>query len=72
MKKIVIGISGSIAAFKSVQFISDLLKEGFDLEVILTEAAAKFVSPVTIQALTKKKVYVDVFDDEPGMITHIN
>ncbi|HAN58428.1 MAG TPA: phosphopantothenoylcysteine decarboxylase, partial [Erysipelotrichaceae bacterium] len=41
MKKIVIGISGSIAAFKSVQFISDLLKEGFDLEVILTEAAAK-------------------------------
>lgn len=72
MKKIVIGISGSIAAFKSVQFISDLLKEGFDLEVILTEAAAKFVSPVTIQALTKKKVYVDVFDDEPGMITHID
>lgn len=72
MKKIVIGISGSIAAFKSIQFISDLLKEGFDLEVILTPAAAKFVTPVTIQALTKKRVYIDVFDDDPGRITHVD
>lgn len=72
MKKIVIGITGSIAAFKTIQIISDLMKEGFDLEVICSEAAMKFVSPVTIQALTKKKVYCDVFDDEPGTITHID
>lgn len=72
MKKVVIGISGSIAAFKSIQFISDLKKEGFDLEVILTPSASRFVTPETIQALTKKRVYIDVFDDDPGHITHID
>lgn len=71
-KKIVIGVTGSIAAFKVVQLISDLTKMNYDLEVILTEAATKFVTPLSISALTKKKVYVDIFDDEPDTITHID
>ena len=71
-KKIVIGITGSIAAFKAIQLISDLTKMKYDIEVILTESAAKFVTPVSISSLTKKKVYIDVFDDDPGMITHID
>ena len=66
-KKIVIGITGSIAAF-----ISDLMKMNYDVEVILTEAAAKFVTPLSISALTKKKVYIDIFDDDPDTITHID
>lgn len=71
-KKIVIGITGSIAAFKAIQLISDLNKMDYDLEVILTEAAAKFITPLSIRALIKKKVYIDIFDDDPETITHID
>ncbi|MBO6047013.1 MAG: bifunctional phosphopantothenoylcysteine decarboxylase/phosphopantothenate--cysteine ligase CoaBC [Erysipelotrichaceae bacterium] len=71
-KKIIIGITGSIAAFKTIQFISDLTKEDYEIEVILTEAGSRFVTPVSIQALTKKRVYIDVFDDDPGTITHVD
>ncbi|MEE0966736.1 MAG: bifunctional phosphopantothenoylcysteine decarboxylase/phosphopantothenate--cysteine ligase CoaBC [Bacilli bacterium] len=71
-KKIVIGITGSIAAFKAIQLISDLNKMNYDLEVIMSEAATRFVTPLSIQSLTKKKVYVDIFDDDPEVITHID
>ena len=62
-KKIVIGITGSIAAFKSVQLISDLLKEGYIIDVLMSESAAKFITPICIQSLTKRKVYIDTFDE---------
>ena len=71
-KKIVIGITGSIAAFKAIQLISDLNKMNYDLDVIMSEAATRFVTPLSIQSLTKKKVYVDIFDDDPEVITHID
>lgn len=71
-KKIVIGITGSIAAFKTVQFISDLTKKGYEIEVLLTDAGARFVTPDSISALTKKRVYRDVFDEDPSMIAHID
>lgn len=71
-KKIVIGITGSIAAFKAIQLISDLNKMNYDLEIIMSEAATRFVTPLSIQSLTKKKVYVDIFDDDPEVITHID
>ena len=71
-KKIVIGITGSIAAFKAIHLISDLNKMNYDLEVIMSEAATRFVTPLSIQSLTKKKVYVDIFDDDPEVITHID
>ena len=64
-KKLIIGITGSIAAFKSVQLISDLSKENYEIDVLMTPSAAKFVTPLSIQALTKRKVYIDVFDDDP-------
>lgn len=72
MKKLIIGVTGSIAAFKTVQFISDLVKEKYEIEVMLTPSAAKFVTPTSISALTKKKTYIDVFDDDPGCITHVD
>ena len=72
MKKLIIGITGSIAAFKTVQFISDLVKEKYEIEVMLTPSAAKFLTPTSISALTKKKTYIDVFDDDPGCITHVD
>ena len=72
MKKLIIGITGYIAAFKTVQFISDLVKEKYEIEVMLTPSAAKFLTPTSISALTKKKTYIDVFDDDPGCITHVD
>ena len=72
-KKIIVGITGSIAAFKAVQLISDLIKKGHDVEVLMSESAAQFITPQCIQSLTKKKVYIDTFDDEnPAIITHID
>ena len=72
-KKIIIGITGSIAAFKSVQLISDLIKKGYQIEVMMSESATRFITPICIQSLTKRKVYVDTFDDEnPAIITHVD
>lgn len=72
-KKIIVGITGSIAAYKAVQLISDLTKRDFTVEVMMSESAAKFITPTCIQSLTKRKVYIDTFDDEnPAIITHID
>ncbi len=72
-KKIIVGITGSIAAFKSVQLISDLIKKDYIVDVMMSESATRFITPVCIQSLTKRKVYVDTFDDEnPAIITHID
>lgn len=72
-KKIIIGITGSIACYKSVQLISDLVKQGYIVEVMMSESATRFITPTCIQSLTKRKVYVDTFDDEtPAIITHVD
>lgn len=72
-KKIIVGITGSIAAFKSVQLISDLIKKDFIVEVLMSESATRFITPICIQSLTKRKVYVDTFDEEnPAIITHVD
>ena len=72
-KKLIVGITGSIAAYKAVQLISDLIKKDYHIEVMMSESATKFITPVCIQSLTKRKVYVDTFDDEnPAIITHVD
>ncbi|WP_028042253.1 bifunctional phosphopantothenoylcysteine decarboxylase/phosphopantothenate--cysteine ligase CoaBC [Candidatus Stoquefichus massiliensis] len=72
-KKIIVGITGSIAAFKAVQLVSDLVKLNYHVEVMMSESAAKFITPICIQSLTKRKVYIDTFDDEnPAIITHVD
>lgn len=72
-KKIIIGITGSIAAYKAVQLISDLMKMDYQIEVMLSQSAARFITPECIQSLTKRKVYIDTFDDEnPAIITHVD
>ena len=72
-KRIIIGITGSIAAFKAVQLISDLAKKYYIIYVLMSESATKFITPMCIQSLTKRKVYIDTFDEEnPAIITHID
>ena len=62
-KQIVLGITGSIAAYKAAELASMLKKGGAEVHVIMTAAAAKFITPLTMQTLTKHKVYVDMFEE---------
>ncbi len=72
MKKIIVGITGSVAAFKSAQLVSDLLKLNYDVDVIMTKNATKFITPLTFEALIKKPVYIDTFSKDEGyQIKHI-
>lgn len=71
MKKIVIGITGSIAIYKTCEIISRLKKKNYDIEVIMTNNATKFISPLTFGALIHKPVLVDDFDETGYQIKHI-
>ena len=62
-KTIVLGITGSIAAYKAGDIVSGLVKSGCDVHVIMTEAAVKFVAPLTFQTLSRNKVYTDMFEE---------
>lgn len=61
-KKILIGITGGIAAYKICSLINSLKKEGYEIKVIMTEAATKFVTPLTFQTFTNNPVYLDLFN----------
>jgi len=60
-KNIVLGISGGIAAYKSCDLTRMLVKNGANVHVVLTEAAKKFVTPLTLQTLSGNPVYQDMF-----------
>ena len=62
-KKIVLGISGGIAAYKTPELARLLMQEGASVQVIMTDAAQQFVTPVTIQALTGNPVYTSQWDN---------
>jgi phosphopantothenoylcysteine decarboxylase / phosphopantothenate---cysteine ligase len=63
-KKILIGISGSIAAYKSVFLVRLLLKAGAEVRVIMTPAAAAFVSPLTLSTLSNHPAQSELFEDD--------
>ncbi len=62
-KKIVVGVTGSIAAFKVVGWVSGLTKEEARVSVIMTDSAQKFIAPLSFAALTGELPYVSMFDD---------
>ena len=66
-RKIVLGITGGIAAYKSCELCRMLVKNGAQVAVVMTEAATKFVTPATFAALTHHEVMTGVFDDAEGM-----
>ena len=61
-KKIVLGITGGIAAYKSAELVRLLIKAGVDVQVVMTRAACEFITPVTMQALSGKPVFMDMWD----------
>ena len=64
-KNILLGVTGGIAAYKMADVASMLVKQGADVHVVMTENATKFITAETFQVLTKNKVYVDCFDEDP-------
>ena len=72
-KHIVLGLSGGIACYKAAELCRALVKEGATVQVVMTEAAAQFITPVTMQALSNQPVYVSQWDPrEPNNMAHIN
>lgn len=72
-KHIVLGLSGGIACYKSAELCRLLVQAGADVQVVLTEAAAQFITPVTMQALSGHPVVTSQWDArEPNAMAHIN
>lgn len=63
-KKIIVGITASIAAYKSILLVRQLVKLGAEVKVIMTPAAADFVSPLVLSTLSKNPVLKDLFDEK--------
>lgn len=70
-QKIVLAVTGSIAAYKSCELLRLLIKRGAEVSVIMTKAAQRFVTPLSFQALGAKKVYTGDWDDSTTAIPHI-
>ena len=72
-KHIVLGLTGGIACYKAAELCRALIKEGATVQVVMTEAAAQFITPVTMQALSNRPVYGSQWDArEPNNMAHIN
>ena len=72
-KHIVLGLTGGIACFKAAELCRSLVKAGAKVQVVMTEAAAQFITPVTMQALSGQSVYTSQWDAREGNnMAHIN
>lgn len=63
-KKILLGITGSIAAYKSVVLVRSLIKAGAEVKVVMTKGATDFIAPLTFSTLSKNKVLIDLFEED--------
>ena len=73
MKNILVGVTGGIAAFKSASIVSLLKKKGYNVKVIMTENATNIIGPLTLETLSKNRVYVDMWDKNPHYeVEHIS
>ncbi|MFZ5799140.1 MAG: bifunctional phosphopantothenoylcysteine decarboxylase/phosphopantothenate--cysteine ligase CoaBC [Thermodesulfobacteriota bacterium] len=72
-KKILVGVTGSIAAFKAAAWVHALAKEGAEVTVVMTSAATRFVSALTFTALSGNRVHAEMFSDDPEQVmAHIS
>ncbi|WP_119154807.1 bifunctional phosphopantothenoylcysteine decarboxylase/phosphopantothenate--cysteine ligase CoaBC [Caldimonas tepidiphila] len=72
-RRLVLGLSGGIACYKSAELLRLLVKAGADVQVVMTEGAAQFITPVTMQALSNREVFLSTWDARaPNNMAHIN
>jgi phosphopantothenoylcysteine decarboxylase/phosphopantothenoylcysteine decarboxylase/phosphopantothenate--cysteine ligase len=73
MKNILLCVTGSIAAYKAAELANRFVKDGFNVDVIMTDSAQEFITPLTFQSLTKNRVYTSMWDEyEPDRVEHIS
>lgn len=71
--KILLCVTGGIAAYKAIDLTSKLVQAGHDVKVLMTESAQKFVTPLPFQALSRHEVHTDLFDEtNPEVVKHID
>ncbi|TEA78052.1 bifunctional phosphopantothenoylcysteine decarboxylase/phosphopantothenate--cysteine ligase CoaBC [Allopusillimonas ginsengisoli] len=72
-KRIVLGLTGGIACYKVAEFLRRAQDEGVTVDVVMTDAATRFITPVTMQALSGRPVFLDTWDNRvPNNMAHIN
>jgi phosphopantothenoylcysteine decarboxylase/phosphopantothenate--cysteine ligase len=74
-KNVVVGVCGSIAAYKSCEIVRQLKKRGWNVKVVMTKAASHFITPLTLATLSGNSVYLDMFSKEAytsNDISHIS
>jgi len=73
MKNILVGVTGGIAAYKSAEIVSLLKKKGYNVKVVMTENATKIIGPLTLETLSRNRIYVDMWDSNPHYeVEHIS
>ena len=73
MKRILLAVSGGIAAYKAIDLTSKLTQAGYEVRVMLTENAQEFVTPLAFQAISRNPVYTNTFKEEnPAEIQHVD
>jgi phosphopantothenoylcysteine decarboxylase/phosphopantothenate--cysteine ligase len=71
-KRLVLGVTGSIASYKAAEIARHFMKRGYSVRVVMTESGARFISPLTFQSLTGNPVSTSLWtEDHPGAIGHI-
>lgn len=71
-KRVLLGITGGVAAYKAAALVRLLVRAGIDVRVVMTEAATRFITPTTLQALSGQKVWTDLWDsDAADHMAHI-
>lgn len=72
MKHITLAVTGSIAAYKAADLVSQLTKDDLNVTVLMSQAATNFITPLTLQVLSKNLVHTDVMDEPaPNKVNHI-
>ena len=72
-KTILIAVTGSIAAYKAADLVSRFIKEDWNVHVVMSASAQKFITPFTLQTLSQNEVIIDTFDErDPKAIYHVD
>ncbi|MCK6256956.1 bifunctional phosphopantothenoylcysteine decarboxylase/phosphopantothenate--cysteine ligase CoaBC [Fictibacillus sp. KIGAM418] len=73
MKKILLCVTGGIAAYKAATIASQLYQLGFEVKVMMSESSQKFITPLTLQTLSRNEVYTNTFEERnPNVVAHID
>src|SRR4051812_18640507 len=71
-KKIILGVCGSIAAYKAAVFTRLLVKAGAEVKIIMTASASHFITPLTLSVLSKHPVFTEIMDDTSTWNSHVD